>query len=395
MTVIAAPPRNAVVPVAFTAYGALWGPYLAALPEVRAATGATTGQLGLALLVGAVAALPAMAWVGRLLDRFGRVVVASVLVLFAVTAVLPTTAGSVPGLVVSIALFGFGSGACNVVVVALASAEEARTGARVMNRAHALFSVGVLVFSALTGLVATAGVPARAVSVVLAIGLVGWVWAVRDSFPEHVGRHERRARRERTPGARRPRVRPVPLLVLLAGLAMLVESGVQQWSAVFLSDVLDAAPPWSAAAPGVFAGMMAAGRLGGHWLSVRAADRTLLQAAGLVSGVGVLLIATAAEPLIALAGTALVGAAISVATPITYGLAGRGAPPGESGALIGATASLANLGLLLGPALVGQIADRSDLRTAMVVLAPVCLVVCLLGRRTATVPVLAEERKSP
>lgn len=373
MTAIVAPPRPLVVLTGFAGYGALWGPYLASLPGIRAATGATTGQLGLALLVGAVAALPAMAWVGRLLDRHGRVVAVSVVISFAVAAVLPMWAGSVPGLVVAVALFGFGSGACNVVMVALASTAEAGTGVRVMNQAHALFSVGLLVCSLGTGALGAMGVPAGLLCTVPAACVVFWALKVRGQFPVRVRNRVRR----------RP-VRPVALLCLLAGLAMLVESGVQQWSAVFLSDVVHAPLMWSSAAPGVFAGMMAAGRFGGHWLLPHTGERVLLVAAGVVSGCGVVLLATAGTPSTALVGTALVGLAISVATPTVYGLAGRAAPPGDSGAAIGATASWANLGLLLGPALLGQFADHTDLRTAVVVLLPACLAVCLLARTIPT-----------
>ncbi|HEY2058050.1 MAG TPA: MFS transporter [Amycolatopsis sp.] len=373
----AAPPRTAVVLAGFAAYGALWGPYLAAMPQIRAATGADSGQLGLALLVGAIAAILPMAVVGRLLDRFGRAAAVPALASFGVVAVLPLLAGSLPALVVSLALFGIGSGAYNVAIVALASTVESDGRTKVLAKAHGLFSVGVLLVSTGTGLAGTVGVSPVAVSGALSAAVVVWAFAVRRAVPRRTAAPPRPGRR---------RVRPSLLLCLLAGLAMVVESGVQQWSAIALRDLTATSLAIAAAAPGVFAAAMAGGRLSGHRLTTRFRERTVLLAAGACAGTGVLLVATAGSPVAALAGVAVTGAGISLVTPVSYGLAGRGAPPGTRGAVLGATASLANVGLLLGPALVGQLSGVAGLRTALLGLIPISAVVCVLATRIGPVP---------
>ncbi|GAA1563920.1 MFS transporter [Actinomadura kijaniata] len=362
----------------FAAYGALWGPYLALMPEVRRATGAGEAQYGAALLVGALATLPTMFVAGRLVDRWGRRMVPIFMIGFAVLATAPPFAGSVPELFVAVTLFGCGSGACNVVAVALASAVEAGSGERIMNRAHALFPVGLLTCSLLTGAVRTAGISAEVVvvgfnSAVAASVLLWGRTALPVSFaPAGRSRDGRR-------GGWRGLGRAALPFCALAALALVVESGVQQWSAVFLTDVVRAPVGLSAAAPGVFAAAMALGRFGGHWLSGRASDRTVLLASGGLAAFGVLALAAAGGPASALAATAMVGAAISVAPPTAYGLIGRGAAPENRGAVLGSSTSLASIGLLLGPALVGWFAAWLDLRTAIAGLALVAFVVSLLA----------------
>ncbi len=369
--------RARIVFAAFTGYGMLWGPYLSSMPDVRAASGVDEGTLGAALLCAAAAALPAMLCTGRLLDRFGRPVAVTVVLLFAAVSVLPGQAGSPLTLIVALTLFGLGSGACNVVVVALASTVEAEAGKRVMSGGHALFSAGLLAGSAVTGLARAAGIPASAVALFVAAAVAGWVLSVRRGLPAWF------ARADRPPvGARRARLgRPVLLLCLLAGLAMLVESGVQQWSAVFLADVLRAPASWGAAGPGVFAGAMAVGRFAGQWLSGRLPARVLLCGSGVVSGTGVLLVAFAGTPLYGMLGIAVVGGALSVATPTAFALAGSWAPPADRGAVLGTTTSLAGLGLLLGPALVGRLAASTDLRVALGGLCLAAFAVFLLALR--------------
>ena len=54
---------------AFAAFGVFWGSWGALLPDIKAATGASEPELGLALLAIAGGALPAMLGTGLLLDR--------------------------------------------------------------------------------------------------------------------------------------------------------------------------------------------------------------------------------------------------------------------------------------------------------------------------------------
>ncbi|AZQ32384.1 MFS transporter [Streptomyces cyaneochromogenes] len=353
--------RGSTVFLAFGAFGLLWGLYAAALPEIKANTGATDGELGTALACVGLAAAPAMFLVGRLLDRYGRPLAIGALFLFAAVAPLPTLADSTTTLVVTLLLFGFGSGACDVVINSLAATVEAETGGRVLNRAHALFSVGLLLGSVATSATRGSGVstawPLGGLAVLTVIG--GWV--LRGRLPERLSRAQQS---DKSPRGRR--IDPYVLAFgALAALAALVESGVQQWSAVFLEDGVGASPQLSGLAPGVFAGSMALGRLGGHWLSTRCSDRIVLLSSGLVSGLGVLVVSRSQEPLAALAGFAVAGAAISVAAPTVYSVAGRAAPAERRGAVIGLTASIGYVGLLLGPVVVGQVAEFTQLRTAI------------------------------
>lgn len=360
--------RAATVLLAFSAFGFLWGLYAAALPEIKRTTGASDGELGTALVCVGLAAAPAMFLVGRLLDRFGRPVAVGAVVLFALVAALPTLANSVPTLMVALLLFGFGSGACDVVINSLAATVEADSGARVLNRAHALFSVGLLAGTIITSATRSLEVRASWPLVVLGVLTVLGALVLRRRVPARLARPQG----EDEPGKNsddRPLSKRVDPLVLgfgaLAAVAMLVESGVQQWSAVFLEFEVNASPGLSGLAPGVFAGSMALGRFGGHWLSTRVSDRRVLLASGLVSGAGVIIVALSQGPAVALLGFAVAGAAVSVAAPTVYGVAGRSAPPQRRGSVIGLTASIGYIGLLLGPVVVGQLASVLDLRTAV------------------------------
>lgn len=373
--------RGSTVFLGFGAFGLLWGMYAAALPEIKSNAGVSDGELGTALACVGLAAAPAMFLTGRLLDRYGRPVVIGSLFLFAAVASLPTLATSATTLVVTLLLFGFGSGCCDVVINSLAATVEAETDGRVLNRAHALFSVGLLTGSVATSVTYGGGMTATWPLVGLAVVTIVGAWVLRGRVPRRLGR----ARQSDEPAGRRRVNAAVLAFGLLAALAMLVESGVQQWSAVFLEDGVGASPSLSGLAPGVFAGSMALGRLAGHWVSTRWSDRVVLLLSGLGSAFGVLVVAWSHQPLVALAGFAITGLAISTAAPTVYSVAGRNAPAERRGAVIGLTASIGYAGLLLGPVVVGQIADFTQLRTAIgaLVVVSLALSIAALLLRTA------------
>jgi MFS family permease len=364
-----------VVLAAFGGFGLTWGMYAAAIPAIRAATGVSDGFLGAALSGIGVTALPAMFAAGRLIDRAGRPAFVAALALFAVTAPLPLFVTSGPALIVTLLIFGACSGALDVAINHAAVAVESVTGRRLLNRAHAVFSLGLLAGSLVLGGARDAGAPPGLPLVVLGLLLLaGTVPAWIGLAGTHVSTHTAPGR----PSWTGP-------LVWTAGalgvLALLVESGLQQWSAVFLEDVLRSPPAISSLGPAVFAGAAASGRLAGHYLGRVLGDVTLLVCAGLTAAPGALLLATAGGPAVALTGLFLAGAGISVGAPTLYGFAGRRVPAVARGRTVAAVSGIAYAGLLGGPGLVGWLADLLTLRWATGALA---LVALLLGAGALT-----------
>jgi MFS family permease len=386
---VAAPAARAewVVLAAFAGFGVTWGMYAAAIPAIRAATGVSDGFLGAALSCIGLTALPAMLFAGRLIDRAGRPAFVAALALFAVTAPLPMVVTSGPALVLTLLVFGGCSGAFDVAINHAAVAAEATTRRRVLNRAHAVFSLGLLSGSLVLGASRSAGLTPR--WPLAALGLLLLVGAV----PAWAGLAGTHATHE--PGSTADgRGVWTGALVWVAGtlgiLALLVESGLQQWSAVFLEDVLKTAPATSSLGPAVFAGAAAAGRLSGHFLGRAVGDVGLLVCAGLIAAPGAVLLATAGGPAVALAGLFVAGMGISVGSPTLYGFAGRRVPASARGRMVAAVSGIAYIGLLGGPGLVGQLADVFSLRWAIGTLAVVALVMgagALTLRRWAAPPV--------
>jgi hypothetical protein len=233
-----------------------------------------------------------------------------------------------------------------------------------MNLAHGLFSLGMLVGSVGVGLARSAGAGR--------LGVLATLAAVQVA----VAALNARGGGPRPRGAR-PRLAVSPRLLLLGALCALafaIEGGVEGWSALHLEQTLGAGPGVGGLGPGVFAACMVAGRLSAQALGGRVRESTTLVAAAAVGAAGMALAAAAPHAAVALAGFGLAGLGMSVAAPTLFGLAGRGAGEGGRSTAIASVATIGYLALLLGPPLVGLVAELASLRAGLALLAALGLV---------------------
>lgn len=345
---------------AFFAFGLLWGGWAALAPAVQAAVGASKGAFGLALLFLAVGSVPAMLLTGRALDRRGTRILPWLLAGLAVAALLPAFVGSVPALAASLLVLGVFTGATDVAMNAAVSELEARRDARLMQIAHALFSAGVLFGALATGLAREAGAGRLEV-------LAGFAVVIVAAAAMNL-RHERvRPRTATVPGPRLSRA-AIPLGIACAA-AFVIEGGMENWGAIFLERDLDAGPGVSALAPAAYGGAMMLGRFSGQWLERQLGDALLLGGAMAVALVGLLGAAAAPNVPLAVAAFFVGGAGISIAAPALFGAGGRRASPEERGRAVATVTTLGYLGFLVGPPLVGGVAELIGLRASFGVLA--------------------------
>jgi len=346
----------------FFALGVVWGGWAALVPAIQTAVGATKGQLGLALLFVALGALPAMLLTGGQVDRRGARVLPVVLTGLAVAAVLPAFTHSVAALAAALFLLGIATGAVDVAINGAVAELEARRSTRLMQTAHGLFSAGVVVGAIGIGIAREAG--AGRLVCLASVAAVVLVAAALN-----LG-HERSSRQPQPATSRRPRLsRLVIPLGIACAAAFLVEGGIESWSALYLERELDSRPVVSALGPAAYAFAMMCGRFSGQGLERVLGDTVLLAGAASLAGVGLVVAALAATVPLAIVGFFLGGAGISIAAPALLGAAGRRAGTGDRGAAVATVTTIGYLGFLVGPPIVGAVAEAVGLRTAFVALA--------------------------
>jgi fucose permease len=170
--------------------------------------------------------------------------------------------------------------------------------------------------------------------------------------------------------------------VALVFAGVVLEWSVAYWGATYLREVVGLGRPAAVTAMTCFFAAMLLGRIAAGVL-VRRRDPVRLVAGSLaVVAAGLAVHAVSTAPTAALVGLVLLGLGVAALFPLGLSLAVAGAvtrPTDVSGRCViaGSTA------VLLGPLVVGQLADVLGLRTALGVLPLVALGAALLVRRIA------------
>jgi fucose permease len=269
---------------------------------------------------------------------------------------------------------GASAGALDVSMNAQGVTVERHHWRPVMSSLHGMFSLGGMAGAAATGMIATLEVAllphfVAIAALVCALGVA----ACRPMLPAAI-----EAGAE-GPGFARPSLRILlPGIVALA--ALLSEGAMADWSAVYLSGNLGASTTSAAAAFAAFSMMMAAGRFTGDRLVARLGGDAVVRGGGALAALGLGLTLLIGHPLLAVIGFGLVGAGLSCTFPVVLSSAARtpGLPPS---AAIAAVCTVGYFGFLLGPPLIGGLAELIGLPGALGLVVLLCGLIAALGSR--------------
>ena len=354
-------PQSARVGVAilFFLNGMSFATWATRIPAVQARLALTPGELGLALFGTAAGALVAMNLSGYLAARFGSRSVTTIAAL-SLCLMLPllALAPTLPALVTTLVLFGASNGSMDVAMNTQGVAVERQYGRPILNSFHACYSFGGLVGALVGGFVASHGIaPLPHFLGIALLCTILTLSAARSLLPTHTDA-------QRTGVAFARPTRAILALGLVAFCVVLGEGAIADWSAIYLNGTLRTGAGLAAAGYAAFSVVMAVGRGVGDPLTARLGPRTMVRLGGLVAALGLTLALVVNWIPIALLGFGLVGAGFSVVFPLTLSAAGRTSKQ-AAGSAIAAVATCGYVGFLIGPPVIGFVADVLSLRTAL------------------------------
>ncbi|GAC1437944.1 MAG: MFS transporter [Sediminibacterium sp.] len=157
-------------------------------------------------------------------------------------------------------------------------------------------------------------------------------------------------------------------LGLIAFGSMVCEGTMFDWSGVYFQKVVAVPKELTTLGYAAFMSTMAGGRFIGDWLTLKLGIQRMLQCSGIVITSGLLTAVIFPTIVPSTIGFLLVGIGVSSVVPLVYGAAGRSKTM-SPGVALAAVSTIGFLGFLLGPPVIGFIAQASSLRWSFTLIA--------------------------
>ena len=369
------------ITITFIINGFSAGSFVARIPDFKRILDISNGTLGLSLLFVSAGVFLALKPAGKYSAKFGsQPIIFFSTIALALSYLLLGFLFSLTWFWITLFIFGFVLAAQDVSMNAHAVVVEQRAGRRLMSVFHAMFSVGTLfggilggVFSQLEITPLTQGSSLALLYIVAAL-LVLPLFLPASADTHHFGDEKR---------AKHP---PIFAILGLFGLfAALSEGAAGDWGGVLARETFGASPFISTLPYIVFCTAMIIGRLSGDYLAHRFGASKVIAAGGVIAGTGLsagLLIG--GIPVIMVAWF-LLGIGLSVVIPLMFSAAGTIALTKYSGVIapseaVAKVSGVSYFGFVIGPPLIGFIADAFELRWTLMLLAGLSYLLILASR---------------
>ena len=346
---------------AFAVYAFAMGNIFPRVGDIQLAMGVEKTTLGLGLIGTPLGTLTSITLAAPLLERIGhRMVLIAGIQLIALFLAIAVHAPSPLVLFVLLFPVGFMIGCVEIIVNLEADRTENAVGYRIMNRCHAFWSIGFFSAGFFGAWMASLGLsPQLHLGLVVPMSLIG-VWLTLSNFvpaPKRIAENS-----EPTPRFAVPSF-AILLLFSATASAMLLEGASMDWSAIYMRDVFSVGPFLAGIAVATFAISQAVSRF---FADVFVEKYSPVSFARCLLGLllaGCLMTYFSISPVMSLIGFGFMGVGTSAIFPLAVSAAAQRSDR-PAAINVAAIVQLAFTMFLLGPPLLGFVADEWGIRAA-------------------------------
>jgi MFS family permease len=365
-------PRYFAPAFVFASLNIVFGTWAIYIPTIKTKLGIDEGELGFAIFCMALGTLTMIAFAPKIIGSFGVGRTTAIgLFLFLVTFIIPFSVNSYYMLCIGMYIVGAFSGVTDVAMNTLVTEIEKQDTIHIMSANHGFFSLGGFIGAGIGGFfLSETAIPLNhllivvSILIILNIVLVKFYYRVSSKINEEYSFQLKN-------------FKPLLVLALIAFFVMASEGAIVDWSALYLEKVSLTKLSWIGLGYTAFSATMALGRFFGDEISGRFGSRALILIGSLlgVFGFGFVLMV---QPILAITGFGLVGFGLSVIIPELFRLVGK-TKGVESSQGISFISGIGFFGFLIGPVLLGFLADVSSLKLSFLALLSFIAVSLLLA----------------
>lgn len=380
--------RRTALGAMFFFVGLCFASWAARIPDIQAKFELSEGQLGTMLLflpLGSLLGLPLAGWA---VHQYGsRRVIMIGSFAYAMTLPLIGLSPSVFLLIPVLILYGLLGNVMNISLNTQALDLEDQMGKSILASFHGLWSTAGFVGAGLgAGMIFINILPELHFLIIMSISFFIIIAAQRFILKEQ----------KVSEGSGLVIKKPDSLLLrigLIAFLGMMCEGCMFDWSGVYFKKVILVDPSMIALGYVAFMGAMASGRFVTDKIAARFTKVAVIQVSGVLIFVGLALSVAFPTVWSATLGFLLVGFGIASIIPLSYSIAGRSKLYSPSVALA-LVSTISFFGFLLGPPLIGFIAELFDLKTSFALIAVSGIGITLLSSIRKQVFLIPQKVKS-
>lgn len=340
----------------FFCQGIAFASWASRIPVIKERLHLSEGQLGTILLMLPVGQLATMALSGKLVTKYGSAKVLRI-VPIAYTLVLCSIAFAQNAWQLGAILFFFGvtGNMCNISVNTQGVATEQIYKKSIMTSFHGAWSIAGFT-GALVGLLTmNFGLDTLSHFLIILTLVVGnTLINQRYLVPGKSPQKEKRSFFSKPEGS-------LLQLGIIGFFSMATEGAMFDWSGVYFKEIVHAPEKFVVVGYASFMIMMATGRFVGDAVIRKLGHKRTLQYSGILMFVGMMTSVVYPQFIICTLAFMLVGIGVACNVPSIYSIAGQNKKV-PSGVALAMVSSISYLGFLMGPPLIGYIAEAFSLR---------------------------------
>jgi MFS family permease len=364
--------QSFALPLLFTVFGVIMGSWAGRIPAMAERIHVSHAALSMVLLCGGLGAVLSYPISSRMMHSFGArtTMLASGMALLVVLVGIGA-APTVPLLMMAVLSLGITASTFDVAVNSAATRREKQTGKSELSKLHGLGCAGGLAGATLGSVMAGLHIAPVTHFVMLAGPLAMALYfgcSLLDA--DHAGEAVEKKSFSLPRG-------PLLYLGALGFLGSMAEGSIADWSGVFLKEHFGASDGLAPLALSAFSVMMLLARLVGDKLKARYGARPLVTSGSMVGAAGLFFAVLSPNAYLALFGFAVAGMGMALVFPFVFSAAGAQGPVALAG-----VASMAYSGSLMGPPVIGAIAQGMGMQVAIAYIGGLASLIAFVASRS-------------
>ncbi|WP_420321826.1 MFS transporter [Flagellimonas sp.] len=354
----------------FTSLNIWFGTWAIYIPSVKEKLDIDKADLGIAIFCLSLGVFTIFPMASAIINRFGvgRTTWYCVL-LCSLTAIFPLMAPNYYLLMVSLFVFGLANGLTDIAMNTLVTEIEKEDKKNFMSAAHGFFSLGGVLVGLGSFLIPVIGNPALHMAVTIVVVLVIHLFFYKKYFDivsPPVDKEQFSLKL----------LKPLFLLGVIAFVTMGSEGAIVDWSGLYLKEITLAPETMIGSGFLAFSIAMTLGRFLGDGISEKIGSIKIVVLGTVIAALGYGLVLTG-DTLLAIAGFALNGLGFSVIIPELFRIGGN-VKGIESAKGVSFIAGTGYLGFLMGPVILGFVAEEASLKHSFYALLGCVLLVLMV-----------------